>query len=161
MATAWRPLKRAAAHCPPEGTPPFSVSPPVKTRGGSPLILIAPETPPNRKAIGFNLLSEARRSEAIEQARDRDDVVLSRRIELIIEDQFGGRQPGLLMVLPVHCQGMPTGTVDERRRSFTGVVIAGYRINDFMRSLNYANSGNLAPASSTRTPSIPGATSRR
>ena len=129
----------------PEGTPPFSVSPPVKTRGEVlPLILIAPETPPNRKAIGFNLLSEARRSEAIEQARDRDDVVLSRRIELIIEDQFGGRQPGLLMVLPVYRQGMPTGTVDERRRAFTGVVIAGYRINDFMRSLNYANSGNLA-----------------
>ncbi len=75
----------------PEGTPPFSVSPPVKTRGEVlPLILIAPETPPNRKAIGFNLLSEARRSEAIEQARDRDDVIdAGEPLEAALADRLG------------------------------------------------------------------------
>ena len=108
-----------------------------------PVTYIAPATPANRRALGYNLLSEARRSEAVETARDHDDVVLSRRIELVQEEALGGRQPGMLMILPIYRQNAPTGSIAERREAFVGVVYAAYRIGDFMRSLNYANSGAL------------------
>lgn len=118
--------------------------PPAPDTATLPVSLLAPATPHNLMAIGFNLMSEARRAEAVEMARDRDDVALSRRIELVQEGALGGRQPGLLMVLPVYRANAPVGTVEERRAAFAGVVYAAYRMGDFMQSFNYANSGILS-----------------
>lgn len=109
-----------------------------------PVTYLAPENPQNLAAIGFNINSEPRRAEAVDLARDHNDIALSRRIELIQEGSQDNRQPGILMVLPVYRQGAPTTTVDERRRAFVGVVYADYRIGDFMASFNYANSGALS-----------------
>lgn len=108
-----------------------------------PIIYLAPETPVSTQAIGYNLSSESRRADAVEQARDRDDIVLSGRTELVTEEFTESRQPGLLMVLPVYRSGMPLGSVDERRLAFIGVVYAAYRIHDFMQSLNFATSNTL------------------
>ena len=118
-------------------------TPPKPDRLALPIAYFSPHSTANQATLGFDILSEARRSETVELARDRDEVALSRRIELMQEDTLGGRQPGLLMVLPIYLQGMPTGTVEERRHAFVGVVYAAYRVGDFMRSLNYANSGAL------------------
>lgn len=108
-----------------------------------PVTYVAPNTPQNQTAIGFDIYSEARRAEAIDFARDRDDIALSRRIELVQEYTQSSRQAGLLMVLPVYRSNTPTSTVEERRRAFIGIVYAAYRMGDFMRSFNYANSGAL------------------
>jgi len=108
-----------------------------------PVTFLAPENTRNLAAIGFNLYSEPRRAEAVDLARDHDNVVLSRRIELVQEGAQETRQPGILMVLPIYRQGASTTTVDERRRAFVGIVYAAYRMGDFMASFNYANSGSL------------------
>ncbi len=118
--------------------------PPAPDAATLPVSLLAPATPHNLLALGFNLMSETRRAEAVEMARDRDDVALSRRIELVQEGALGGRQPGLLMVLPVYRANAPLSTVEERRAAFAGVVYAAYRMGDFMQSFNYANSGILS-----------------
>ncbi len=81
--------------------------------------------------------------EAVDLARDRNDVALSRRIELVQEGAQQIRQPGLLMLLPVYQKSMPTSTFEERQHAFAGVVFAAYRMGDFMQSFNYANSGSL------------------
>lgn len=124
---------------------PFSIRP---AEYKDPLILpvsyIAPTSAANLTALGFNIASEARRAEAVALARDRDDIALTRRIELVQEEALGDRQPGLLMVLPIYRPGMETANVEQRRRAFVGVVFVAYRIGDFMQSFNYANSGLLA-----------------
>lgn len=123
----------------------FAIRPPATGfEQALPVSYIAPLTPLNKAALGFNLLSEARRREAVEMARDRDEIILSRRIELVFEDHMKERQPGFLMVLPVYRRNAPISTVEERRRAFIGVVVAGYRLRDFMQTLNYANSGLLS-----------------
>lgn len=122
----------------------YQVRPLPRSQGMAlPVIYLAPDTTANQAAVGFNLYSEARRAEAVALARDRNDVALSRRIELVQEAAQQIRQPGLLMVLPVYRQHMPTNTIEDRRRAFLGVVFAAYRMGDFMQSFNYANSGSL------------------
>lgn len=122
----------------------FKVTPqPGHRHPALPVTYIAPDTALNQSAVGFNLYSEARRREAIDLARDSDDVTLTRRIELVLEDAHGPRQAGLLMILPVFRNNEPASTVEERRRAFVGVVYAAYRMGDFMESFNYANSGAL------------------
>lgn len=108
-----------------------------------PITYLAPETAQNQAAIGYNIYAEARRAEAIDLARDYDDVALSRRIELVQESTQAIRQAGLLMVLPVYRTDAPTATVEDRRKAFIGIVYAAYRMGDFMQSFNYANSGAL------------------
>lgn len=105
---------------------------------------IAPLNATNHAGLDFDLLSEPRRREAIELARDRDEVVISRRVELIVDRNEERRQPGLLMIVPIYAAGKPHATVDERRIAFSGVVFAAYRVGDLMQSLTYANSQALA-----------------
>ncbi|MDQ5941689.1 MAG: hypothetical protein QG572_502, partial [Pseudomonadota bacterium] len=122
----------------------FRIAPLPKPQGTAlPIIHIAPDTAANQAALGFNIYSEARRMEAVDLARDRNDVALSRRIELVQEGAQQIRQPGLLMLLPVYKKNMPTSTFEERQHAFAGVVFAAYRMGDFMQSFNYANSGSL------------------
>ena len=122
----------------------FRIAPLPKPQGTAlPIIHIAPDTAANQAALGFNIYSEARRMEAVDLARDRNDVALSRRIELVQEGSQQIRQPGLLMLLPVYKNNMPTSTFEERQHAFAGVVFAAYRMGDFMQSFNYANSGSL------------------
>lgn len=108
-----------------------------------PIIYLAPHTPRNETTLGYDLLSEPRRAQAIISATERDDVVLSRRIELVQDADSGVPQPGLLMVLPVY-HGNTTGTVDERKRALVGVVYATYRMSDLVASFNFANAGLLS-----------------
>lgn len=122
----------------------FKVSPALNSGDSAlPVTYLAPDNPQNLTAIGFNIYSEPRRAEAVDLARDHNDVALSRRIELIQEGTQAHRQPGLLMVLPVYRQGAPTTTVEERRKAFAGIVYAAYRMGDFMQSFSHANSGSL------------------
>lgn len=128
-----------------DSVPGFSIRP-AGTEGALllPVSYIAPASAANHTALGFNIVTESRRAEAVGMARDRDDVALSRRIELVQEGALGNRQPGLLMVLPIYRQGMVTANIEQRRKAFVGIVYAAYRVSDFMQSLNYANSGLLA-----------------
>jgi len=116
---------------------------PSATRPRLPIVYLAPHSPSNEKSLGFDLLSEPRRARAVISAVERDDVVLSRRIELVQDADSGTPQPGLLMVLPVFRNGAAE-TVDERRRALIGVVYAAYRMNDLVASFNFANAGLLA-----------------
>ncbi|MFC5301678.1 PAS domain S-box protein [Azospira restricta] len=97
-----------------------------------------------RHGAGADLLAEPRQAEAIELARDRDDVVVSRRIEFAGATEAAPREPGVLMVLPLYRPGAPQGTVAERRRAFAGVVFAAFRMRDFVHSLSRADAGALA-----------------
>lgn len=107
------------------------------------LLHLAPLAGPAQRGLGNDMLSEARRRQATELARDTDDVALTGRIALRI-DTSPQPQPALLMMMPVYRTGSAPRTVDERRAAVTGVVTAAYRMNEFMDSLNHVRNSSLA-----------------
>lgn len=77
----------------------------------APITRIAPLTDVNRAALGFDLLSEKNRREAILLARDREASQVSRRVKLVQRGPDGERLDGLLLFLPVQQGGDLPGMV--------------------------------------------------
>ncbi len=85
----------------------------------------------NEAAFGFDLGSNPARRQAIEQARDTGLPVATEPIMLVQEDE---EQAGFLLLLPVYGEAAPT-TVDERRDTFLGVVLAVFRVGDLLEGV--------------------------
>ncbi|MEY2633882.1 MAG: hypothetical protein RIR00_2536 [Pseudomonadota bacterium] len=108
--------------------------------GRLPVTLLAPDTPLNRRSLGFDLLSEAVRADTVALARDSGEVALTGRIRLSMESDPEQAQPGFLMLLPLYRGAATPASVSERRKAFAGVVFIAYRMQDFVQTLNYARS---------------------
>jgi PAS domain S-box-containing protein len=100
----------------------------------APVSLVAPAIGQNRKALGFDLLSEPLRRAALLQARDSGSIAITRKLHLLSEPA-DGQQNGFLMVLPLYQAGLSLVTVDDRRRQHRGWVYAAFRMSDLMSSL--------------------------
>ena len=72
----------------------------------------------NENGIGLDLFAGERR-ESVERARDTGVPVVSGRITLSVDP---AAQPAFSARLALYRNGMPTGTLDERRAAFSGVV---------------------------------------
>ena len=86
----------------------------------------------NREALGLDMDAVPQRRAALEKLRDTGEPISSGR--LILDDR-GARFVGLAMRMPVYRKGMPTATVEDRRRAYVGSVGAGLRVNDMMNGL--------------------------
>ena len=95
---------------------------------------IEPATAINVRALGFDMLSEPTRREAMERARDSGRAAASGKVRLI-QEPGQGEQPGLVMYLPVYGRGLPTATREQRRASLVGWVGAPFRMADLMAGL--------------------------
>jgi PAS domain S-box-containing protein len=95
---------------------------------------IEPFTGLNPRALGFDMLTEPSRREAMERARDSGQAAASGKVRLIQEN---GRdeQAGLVMYLPVYARGKPVATVEQRRSNLVGWVGAPFRMRDLMDGL--------------------------
>lgn len=110
----------------------------VATRGAAgagPVVVtyLEPLDDRNRRAMGFDLCSEARRCAAIERARDTGEPSLSGKVRLLQENGVD-EQAGALLFLPVYRRDAPPQDVESRRRAFAGVVYAPFRMTDLMRA---------------------------
>ena len=76
----------------------------------------------NENAIGLDLLSGERR-ESVERARDSGVPVVSGRITLSVDPTASA---AFSVRLAHYRKGMPIGTVEERRKAFSGVVSATF-----------------------------------
>jgi signal transduction histidine kinase len=85
----------------------------------------------NRRALGFDVLSEPVRRASLERARDTGAVAATRRVALVQEDTGA---PAILVYYPRYRRGAPTSTVDERRRALAGFVAGAIRLDDLMAS---------------------------
>ncbi|MEF2277980.1 PAS domain S-box protein [Deinococcus sp. YIM 134068] len=84
------------------------------TPGGvvsTPITRVAPPTPVNLRVLGFDMLTEPRRREAIGQARRQGTVQVTRPLDLVQRDGAGRPLPGLLLLLPVREGGALRGLV--------------------------------------------------
>ena len=132
--------------------PAFSITPPPLLEDAFVVTNIAPQSERALRAIGGNMYAEARRRSTIETARDTDNVSMSGRIALSGDQKESALQsslkkplpPAFLMMLPVYRQGQRPRTVSERRQDISGIVVAAFRMSEFMESLNYSRHGRLA-----------------
>ena len=106
---------------------------------------IEPFTGLNPRAIGFDMLSEPTRREAMERARDSGQAAASGKVRLI-QEGARGEQPGMVMYLPVYGRGLPAATREQRRASLVGWVGAPFRMNDLMAGLSGARENDIALA---------------
>jgi two-component system, sensor histidine kinase len=96
-----------------------------------PVFLIEPREQ-NIKALGYDVLSDPVRREALNRARDMGQPVATGRITLVQEK---GAQYGFLVFRPHFQSGLPTNTIKQRRRAIRGYHTAVFRIGDMINSM--------------------------
>ena len=132
--------------------PLFTITPPPALDDAYVVTHIAPQSDRALRAIGSDMFAEAKRQSTIKSARDTDNVSMSGRIALAGDQKESALQPSLkktlppafLMVLPVYRHGQRPRTVIERRQNISGIVVAAFRMNEFMESLNYSRQGRVS-----------------
>lgn len=99
----------------------------------SPIVLLEPNDAGNRRALGFDMLSESRRRAALERAIDTGHAALSETVVLAQDRDGTGR--GFLFFLPYYGAGPAPRTVAERRARVQGVVYFVFRSADFFAGI--------------------------
>ncbi|MDB5263081.1 MAG: histidine kinase, partial [Adhaeribacter sp.] len=95
------------------------------------IVFLEPFAGRNLRAFGFDMFSEPIRRQAMEQARDTGQPVLSKKVTLVQET--GSKvQPGFLLYLPVYQGMILPATVADRRRLLKGYVYCPFRAEDLM-----------------------------
>ena len=98
-----------------------------------PILLLEPQTLPNRAAVGFDMFSEADRHRVMAAARDTGDVRLSAPVPLIQDGD--DRRDGLLMFAPVYANGIQPANAVARRTAISGWVYAPFNARSFIDSV--------------------------
>lgn len=111
----------------------FAIFPPTDQELILPLELFSPPNHLQDVVLGFDILSEKQRREAIQTAVRTRDLTLSGRVFLITD---GDKRPGFQLFKAVYRQGMPLNTVSERQAALNGVVLAAYRVDDFIQPVS-------------------------
>lgn len=83
----------------------------------------------NRSVIGFDSGSSPEQLESLALARDTGQLQASGILSVIQDPDHG---PGLILRLAVYRNGLPAGTVEERRRAFLGYANAVFRMRDLV-----------------------------
>lgn len=110
-------------------------------RGGGPYwpITYAEPRQLNQRAVGFDLGSEPNRRQALLQARDSGQAIMS---GLVTVNFLGEAEPppGYLVFYPIYFGDSPPTDTAERQARFQGLVLAAYRFDRLLDSI--ANSGH-------------------
>lgn len=114
-----------------EGFPHYAVRPDGKRDTYSSIIYLEPFNDRNRRAFGYDMLSEPTRRTAMEHARDSGRATLSGKVQLVQETDRD-IQAGVLMYVPVYRADMPTETLAQRKTALVGWSYSPYRMSDLM-----------------------------
>ena len=108
----------------------------------APVTFVAPDNQLMRGTIGFNMLSESTRRQAIETAVVRREVAMSGPVVLVFERET--RRPGFLMFHAVYHPGMPLNNAEERQLAFSGLVLTAYRTDEFLAALKKGRTSSFS-----------------
>ena len=87
----------------------------------------------NEPALGYDVASEATRSEALARACESGDLAATARLRLVQEP---GEQFGVLVFRPVYRRGAPADTAASRRSGLQGFVLGVFRVGDLVENAN-------------------------
>lgn len=120
----------------------FAIYPAPNSQLVAPIVFIAPATSELQAALGFNMLSESTRRDAIETAVASNDIAMSGRITLVTDTKSQGTS--FQLYYPVFRPGMPIGTMAQRQKAFAGLVLLAYHTEDFLALLNLGFNSQFA-----------------
>ncbi len=98
------------------------------------IIYLEPFSEQNKRAFGYDMMTEPVRKEAMERARDMDVASLSGKV-LLVQESGTDVQAGNLMYVPVYQKGVAINTVEQRRKALIGWVYSPYRMNDLISGI--------------------------
>jgi len=98
------------------------------------ILLLEPLDARNRAAIGFDMFTEAVRSNAMAKARDTGEAAASGKVTLVQEIDEK-KQAGFLIYCPVYRGGRTPPTVPERREALLGFAYAPFRADDLLKNV--------------------------
>lgn len=96
------------------------------------ILYLQPATEPNKKAIGYDMGTEAVRRQAMDAARDSGEPTASGRVILVQERE------GFLIYVPVYRKGAQLDTVSQRRQALIGFVYSPFRAREFLADIKQA-----------------------
>lgn len=117
-----------------EGYGDFQLFPDTQRESYQAVLYLEPFSERNRRAIGYDMSTEANRRAAIERARDTGEASASNKVTLLQETE-NDAQAGFLIYLPVYTQTQLPPTVEERRNSLRGFVYSPFRAGDFIKEI--------------------------
>lgn len=126
-----------------EGFVDYFIRPTGERPAYSPVVFIEPFSGRNLRVFGFDLLSETKRRECAEQARDAGRAKLTGKVTLQQETREDV-QPGAIMLMPVYRGSIVPDTVEARRAAIAGWVFGTFRMGDLMSGILGDDDGQIA-----------------
>ncbi|WP_157271311.1 putative bifunctional diguanylate cyclase/phosphodiesterase [Azohydromonas aeria] len=118
-----------------QGLSDFAVRPTGGRPGYGPVTFLEPDNERNRRAHGFDMLSEPVRRAAMERARDSGTAALTGKLKLASEAQQSPVS-GFLIYVPVYRRHVrELRTVEARRAALLGWVNSPFRVNDLLQGV--------------------------
>ena len=108
----------------------------------APLVQLEPALDPQLRPLGQDLLIDAAYQTTMERARDSGAAAITGRLSRTLQNGADERV-GFAMFMPVYRPGAPTDTVDARRASLIGWVVAPCRMDVWMAGLPGADTGSV------------------
>lgn len=118
-----------------EITPTYEIIPSGNRSEYVPVAYLEPADERNRRAIGYDMFSEAVRREAMVAARDYGTPALSGKVTLVQETDPQTAQAGVLLYVPVYRHGAKLDTIAERRDALLGYVYSPFRMDNLINAL--------------------------
>ena len=150
QAMAWVPVvahERLASHIASvraEGFPSYDVVLAGERPQYAPALYLEPFNWRNRRAFGFDLLTEPARRAALLRARDQAAPAATAKITLK-QETLQDVQSGFLLCNAVFPAGEVPSTLEGRRLSAIGFVCAVFRMNDLIRGIFGSESSDVRP----------------
>ncbi|HSX47254.1 MAG TPA: porin PorA family protein [Patescibacteria group bacterium] len=116
-----------------EGFPSFSIWPDKSSTKYIPVTFIEPFDTRNKRAFGYDLISEPIRRIAVETATNTGNPTMTGKIKLVQETKQDV-QPGFLIILPIYNPNLPNITSSDRQSAVIGYVYEAFRANNFMQA---------------------------
>lgn len=117
-----------------EGFPDYTVWPENERETYTSIIYLEPFSDKNRRAFGYDMMSEPTRRDAMERARDMNIASISGKV-VLVQESGTDPQTAYLMYVPVYKKGAEISTVEQRRKAILGWVYSPYRMNDLISTI--------------------------
>ena len=99
------------------------------------IVYLDPIDERNRRAIGYDMLSEPTRREAMYRARDGAQPAASGKVRLVQEGDAPNPPPGFLIYVPVYVSGQPPPEIEQRKAELVGFVYSPLRMDELVASI--------------------------
>lgn len=96
------------------------------------VIYIEPFTERNRRAFGYDLLSDSVRKSAMMMAKENGQTTISGKFSLVKESEYN-IQAGFSIFIPLYKSNLIVSTVELRKALFKGYIYSPFKIRDLMQ----------------------------